>query len=132
VIRTSRYRVTLFAVSLLASFALLSAHASAALDLVLAPAIVVPTKPLSDCFTRAQSALNTVLQNAIKAGDDGVNWLGFEKMAGAGEPSASAVIHCIPVGAGYVATFACSAEVPPNSETADALCTKLTASYGTP
>lgn len=129
---TPRYRFATAAAALALSCALTGTSASAALDMVVGTRITVPNKPASDCMTRAQGALNTVLQNAIKAGDDGVNWLGFGRPGGASQPSAAAVIHCLPVDNGYVATFACSTEVPPNPDTADALCTKLVAAFGTP
>jgi hypothetical protein len=130
VTRTSSYRVTLFALSLLASIALVSARSSAALDMVVGAHVAVPNKTIADCGVRAQAALNSVLQNAIKAGDDGANWLAFGKAGGATQNSAAVIIHCLTTDNGYVATFTCSAEVPPNPVTASDLCTKITAAFG--
>jgi hypothetical protein len=128
VTRTSRYRAALFAASLLVSVALVGAHAQAALDLVVGPHLAVPGKTIADCGVRSQAALTTVLGSGIKAGDDGTNWLGFSRPGGA--TAAVIVIHCLTMDSGYLATFSCSAEVPPNPDTADALCTKITAAFG--
>jgi len=132
VTRTSRSRLALFAVSLLLSVTLVSAHASAALDMVVGTHLTVPGKTIADCGTRAQAALSTVLQSAIKAGDDGTNWLGYGRTSSTADPSATIIIHCIPTDAagGYIASFTCSAEVPPNPSTAVDLCNKITNAFG--
>ena len=127
--RTSRYRVTLFAVSLLVSCALVSAHASAAIDLFVGTRMVVQNQPVDDCNTKAKAALGATLTNVVAVGDTN-QWVGSGPPVSGGLPSAAAVIHCFPVGTGYVVTMTCTVEVPPNPEVASALCARLTTAFG--
>jgi hypothetical protein len=122
-------RAAVFGLALTSSVALTSAIALASFDMVVGARSVVPNKPITDCAARAESALNGVMKNAIKAGADGTNWLGFGPN-GTNNPSAAAVIQCFQVDTGYVVTFTCSAEVPPNTVTATTLCNQLTAAFG--
>jgi hypothetical protein len=130
VAKTSHYRVALFAVALALGFALVSAAAPAALEMVVGARTVVQNEPLSDCTSKAKNALNTVLQNAFEAGDGTGQWLAYGPLDSAGHASATAAIHCYPVDTGYVVTFTCAAEVPPNPDTATGLCAKLTGAFG--
>jgi hypothetical protein len=126
----SRYRVALFSVALTLNCVLAGTSASAAFDMVVGSRSVVQNKPVSDCSTKAKSALNSVLQNAFEAGAGTGQWLAYGPQDSSGHSSASAAIHCFPVGNGYVVTFTCAAEVPPNPDTASGLCTKLTTAFG--
>lgn len=126
----SRYRVALFAAGIALNFALLSTAASAAITMVVGPRTVVQNMPVSDCSTRAKSALNTVLVNAFEAGAGTGQWLARGPVDSSGQASSAAAIHCFPVDKGYVVTFTCIVEVPSNAGTADGLCAKLTAAFG--
>jgi hypothetical protein len=128
VANTFRCRAAVFVLALSASIALMSTAAMASFDMVVGARTVVQNQPISDCAARAQNALQSVMNNAIKAGADGTNWLGFGPN-GTNSPSDAAVIQCYPVDNGYVATFTCSAEVPPNTVTASGLCNALTTAF---
>ncbi len=123
-----RCRAAVFGLALSASVALMSTPAFASFDMVVGARSVVQNQPISDCSTRAQNALQSVMNNAIKAGADGTNWLAFAPNTNS--PSAAAVIQCYPLDNGYVVTFTCSAEVPPNTVTASGLCNALTNAFG--
>ncbi len=104
--------------------------ARADLNMVLGTRTVVDTGPVSDCSAKAKSALNTVLQNAFEAGDGTGQWLAYGPLDSTGHSSETAAIHCYPLDKGWVATFTCAVQVPPNPETAPALCTKLATAFG--
>jgi hypothetical protein len=123
----SRLRGALVIGAFAANLALASAPASAALDVVVAPQASVQNKPFSDCTTRAKNALTSVMQNAVEAGTGSGHWVGVQKIDGS--IAASAVIECHPVDTGYHASFTCAVQVPPNPDTANALCTKLTTAF---
>lgn len=125
-------RAVLFSVALTVNVALVGAIAPAAVDMTAGTRAVVPNKPVSDCSARAKSALNSVLQSAGEAGAGTGQWLAYGPADSSGQASAAAAIHCFPLDKGYVATFTCAVEVPPNSDTASALCSKLTAAFGAP
>jgi hypothetical protein len=128
---TFRYRAALFGLALTLGFAFSGAKAPAALEMVLGDRQVVPNAPVSDCSTKAKAALNSVLVNAFEAGDGTGQWLAYGPLDSSGHASATAAIHCYPLApSGYVATFTCSVQVPPNPDTATALCTKLVAAFG--
>lgn len=87
----------------------------------------VPNAPISDCNAKAKTALDSVLQNA---GDNGSGvWLAYGPADSSGHSSATAAIHCFPIGNGYNVSFTCAVEVPPNPDTATSLCAKLVAAF---
>jgi hypothetical protein len=93
---------------------------------------VVKNQPVSACNSSAKNALNSVLQGAaeIGTGDTG-EWKAYGPPDSSGNSFAAAAIHCYPLDeSGYVVTFTCAAQVPPNADTANALCSKLTAAFG--
>jgi hypothetical protein len=95
--------------------------------MVVAQQSVVPNKPFSDCSTRAKNALQSVMQDSNEAGTGSGHWVGVQKVEGS--IAAAAVIECHPDAGGYHAGFTCAVQVPPNPDTANALCTKLTAAF---
>jgi hypothetical protein len=123
----SRYRGALLIGAFALNVGLASLPASAALDLVVAQQTVVQNKPFSDCETRAKNALTTVMQDANEAGANSGEWVGVQKIDGS--IAASAVIECHPDAGGYHTGFTCAVQVPPNPDTASALCTKLTTAF---
>ena len=126
----SRYRGALLIGAFALNVGLASSPASAALDLIVAQQSVVPNKPFGDCSTRAKNALTSVLQDATEAGTGSGHWVGVQKIEGS--IAASAVIECHPDrpdAAGYHAGFTCAVQIPPNPDSANALCTKLTAAF---
>ena len=125
----SRFRLASFAVAFAASAATLTAHASAEIEMVVGPRTTVANEPVSDCSAKAKTALNAVLQNAFEAGDGTGQWLAYGPLDSSGHSSATAAIHCYPVESGYTVTFTCAVEVPPNPDTATALCNKLVAAF---
>ena len=130
--RLSFTRTALFASVFFLSVALAGTHALAALDLVIGPHLSVQNTPVSDCDTKAQAALTSVLQGARQAGDGSHEWFGHGTADQAGAFTSAAAINCFPAGNGYSVTITCTAQVPPNSDTAASICTKLAASFGTP
>jgi hypothetical protein len=130
VTRTSGYRLALLAGGFALAFAMAGANSQAAIDLAVGARNVVKNEPVSDCNSKAKTALNAVLQNAaeIGSGDTG-EWEAYGANDSSGHPSAAAAIHCYPLDNGYVVTFTCAAQMPPNPESASALCTKLAAAF---
>ena len=120
-------RTILFAAALLLGLTLAVAPARADLFMTMGANHVVQNTPLSDCNTRAKTALADVLgATPLEAGTDSGEWLAY----GGPADSNAASIHCYPVGNGYVVTFECAVEVPPSPSMATALCTKLDAAFG--
>ncbi len=105
--------------------------ARAALDLAVGARKVVKNQPVSSCNAAAKSALSSVLSDAseIGTGDTG-EWRGYAAADSSGNSSAAAAVHCYPLDDGYVVTFTCAVEVPPSTDTASALCTKLATAFG--
>lgn len=128
--KTSRVRFASFAAAFVLCFAVTSVAAPAALDMAIGTRLVVANEPVSDCSTKAKNALNSVLQNAFEAGEGTGQWLAYGPLDTAGNASATAAVHCFPVDTGYVVTFTCATEVPPNADSAVGLCTKLSAAFG--
>ena len=130
-VRMVHYRAALFgALAFVLSVALAGSVALASLDLVAGARVVVQNKPMSDCASRATSALQTVMNSANELGSDGSLFTGA---SGPGNTTAAiSIVHCTQQDTGYTATFTCSVEVPPNPQTADMLCTRLTAAFGGP
>jgi hypothetical protein len=105
--------------------------APAALDLAVGGRRVVKNQPVSTCNAAAKTALNAVLQDAseIGTGDTG-EWRAYAPADSTGHPSAAAAVHCYPLDDGFVVTFTCAVEVPPSTDTASALCSKLATAFG--
>jgi hypothetical protein len=123
----SRYRGALLIGAFALNIGFASSPANAALDLVVAQQSVVPNKPFADCSARAKNALTSVMQNASEAGTGSGQWVGVQRLEGS--VAASAVIECHPDAGGYRAGFTCAVQVPPNPDSANALCTKLTTAF---
>ena len=123
----TRYRLAFSAAALACGLALTNAPARANLDTVIGARAVVPNKPISDCSARAKSALTSVMNSAFEAGDGSGQWIGVTRIGGSA--SASAVIECHTLDTGYVASFTCSVQIPPNPDTASGLCTKLSTAF---
>ncbi len=121
-------RVTGIAAASVLCALLVSAPASATLDTAIGQRSVVPDKPFSDCSSKADHALTSVMQNATEAGPGSGNWFGAVSTGGA--PSEIAIVECHPQGDGYAVSFTCSVQVPPSPDAAAALCTKLMAAFG--
>ena len=128
--RISLRSVAGFVVIIAIAFSISGERAGAAVDMSIGTRSVVQNGPASQCSTRAKNALNSVLQNAAEAGAGTGQWFAYGPRDSSGNSSVAATIHCFPVGKGYVASFTCAVEVPPSAESASALCTKLTGSFG--
>jgi len=124
------YRIATFGAAFALSVAMAGKPASASIDMVDGARSVVQHKPLSDCNTKAKNALNTVLQGAFEAGTGTGQWMAFGPADSGGNSSAAAAIHCYPVNDGYVVTLTCAVDIPPNPESATALCGKLATAFG--
>lgn len=103
-------------------------RAPAALDMALGDRKVVDNQPLSACDVSAKAALTSVIDNATEIGATN-EWVGYAPATGPDGIVATAAIHCFPVGNGYLVTFTCSTQVPPNPDSASALCGKLSAAF---
>lgn len=130
--KAHRGRIALWIGALLANAALVTAAAPAAVDMTVGTREVVQNHPLSDCSSRAKNALSSVLQNAAEAGVGTGQWLAYGPADASGASTSAAAIHCFPLDKGYVVTFTCAVQTPPNADTASALCTKITGAFGTP
>lgn len=128
---TSPYRLVL----LIAGFALVAQStptaAFAAIDMVIGARQVVKGEPVSACNTKARDALNALLVDAseVGSGDTG-EWKAYSAPDASGHSSAAAAIHCYPLDEGYLVTFTCAVQVPPNTDSASTLCTKLAQAFG--
>jgi hypothetical protein len=124
------YRVARFAAALAFCVLLAGAAADATLDTTIAQRIAVPDKPMTDCVGHARAALTAVLQDANETDPGSGQWVGVARSSGS--IAAFAVIECHGVDAGgYTASFTCSVETPTYADTANGLCTKLTAAFNT-
>lgn len=123
--------MTLLAVGFALAFGAGAANAPGALDLSAGARKVVANKPVSACNAAAKSALDSVLQDSTEVGGDTGEWQGYAPQdASAGGSPAAAAIICTDLGpGGYIATITCTAQVPPNADSAAALCTKLSAAF---
>lgn len=121
-------RIGLLAVDLALAFGLTGTTAPAALDMFVGARTVVKNEPLSACNAKAKTALNAVLENALEADDTG-QWQAYGTLDSSGHSSAAAAVHCYPLGDGYLVTFTCAVQAPPNPDTASALCEKLSAAF---
>lgn len=124
-----RHRAGLCAVALAAGSLLATAPALADLQTVVGARTVVTGEPVATCGVKAKAALDSVLQNAFETDTGSGEWLAYGAPDRSGNDTSAAAIHCYPVGAGYVVTFTCAAQVPPNPDTAATICTKLVAAF---
>ena len=124
-------RAAVLAVGFVLAFGSARATAPAALDVFVGARKVVKNQPVSACNAGAKSALNSVLQNALEVGTgDTGEWKALGSSDASGNSFAAAAVHCYPLDDGYVVTFTCAAQVPPNPDSASALCGKPTAAFG--
>ncbi len=125
------HNAVLLTIGFAGAFGVSAAASPAALDMVIGAREVVKSEPLSDCNTKARTALNGVLQDAaeIGSGDTG-EWQAYGASDASGQSSRSAAVHCYPLDNGYVVTFTCAVQTPPSADTAAALCTKIAAAFG--
>ena len=115
------------AAAFVACAGLTTAAARAEILIAIGDSVTVPNAPISDCNAKAKTALDSVLQSA---GDNGSGvWLAYGSPDSSGHYSATAAVHCFPLGGGYNVSFTCAVEVPPNPDTATGLCTKLAAAF---
>jgi hypothetical protein len=128
-VKTYRRRVLLLTAGLLAAVVPPLA-VPAALDMALGARKVVQNQPIGACNQAAKSALDSVIGGAreIGSGDTG-EWQAYNAGDTANGSTAAGAVHCYPVGSGYVATFTCAAQVPPSTDTASALCSKISAAF---
>ena len=126
--RTFPYRSGLFAVALALDIVFCVAPAPAAIDLAIGDQRIVQNQPLSDCTTRAENALRTLLQAPSVAGG-GSELMALAPVQAPATPPRAASIHCFPLDKGYLVTFECAVEIPPNPTPASDLCTKLVAAF---
>ena len=102
-------------------------RAPAALDMAIGDRKVVENQPLEMCDASAKAALTAVVNNASGGNHE---WVGYAPATGPDGTVATAAIHCFPIGNGYLVTFTCATQVPPNPDSASALCGKLSAAFG--
>lgn len=124
-----RYRAGWFAVALAAGSLSAPVPAIADLQTVVGARTVVTGESVSSCGTKAKAALDSVLQNSFETDTGSGEWLAYGSPDRSGNNTSAAAIHCYPVGDGYVVTFTCAAQVPPNPDTAATICTKLIAAF---
>jgi hypothetical protein len=131
VARTFCNRFVALAAGFALAFGLTGGRAPAALDMFVGARQIVRNQPVSACNNTAKTALNAVLQGAseIGTGDTG-EWKAYGPADASGNSFAAAAIHCYPLDSGYVVTFTCAVQVPPNADTGNALCSKLSAAFG--
>lgn len=124
-----RYRLGFGVIAFAAGLLSATTPASADLQTVVGARTVVTGEPVSGCSAKAKTALDSVLQNAIESEDGSGEWLAYGAPDRSGNATSAAAIHCYHVGDGYVVTFTCAAQVPPNPDTAATVCTKLIAAF---
>jgi hypothetical protein len=126
------HRVAVLATSFVLTFALTATAAPAALDMFVGARKVVKSQSVASCNAKAKDALNGVLQNALEVGTgDTGEWKAYGAPDASGNSFAAAAVHCYPLDDGYLVTFTCTAQVPPNPDTASALCAKLATAFDT-
>lgn len=125
-------RIAVLATGFALAFASSGASAPASLDMSIGARKVVKGQPVSACNAAAKTALNSVLQNAAEVGSgDTGEWKALGASDSSGNSFAAAAVHCYPLDDGYLVTFTCAAQVPPNTDSASALCDKVTTAFGT-
>jgi hypothetical protein len=115
-------RRSLFVACLIAALALSAGGARAGIVMSTGIRYVAGSAPVSQCSTKAQTALDAFLGNATESPPGSGDWIATGPVGGIGPVTASAVVRCSPVGDGYVVTFTCAVQTPENPFTADALC----------
>ena len=131
--RTFWRRFAVLAVGFTFAFGAAGSRAPAALDVVVGARKVVKNQPVSACNAGAKTALNSVFQNAAEVGSgDTGEWKGTGPADSSGNAFAAAAVHCYPLDdvEGYLVTFTCAVQIPPNPDTASALCGKLADAFG--
>jgi hypothetical protein len=128
---TLPYRLALLSAGLALACEAAPVASRAALDLVVGVRQVVKSEPVSSCNTKARTALDAVLVDAaeVGAGDTG-EWRAYSAPDASGHSSAAAAIHCYPLDDGYLVTFTCAVQTPPNADSASTMCTKLAQAFG--
>ena len=110
-----------------------SVPARASIDMVAGARGTATQAANSACSASASAALTTTFGNpAIEAGAGTGQWLGFGADDSNKNPTASAAIHCYPVGKGYVVTITCATERAAGAETAADLCARVEKAFVTP
>ena len=123
-------RLLVLAVGVALAVGASTTRAPAALDVYVGARKVVKGQPVSACNAGAATALNAVLQNATEMGTgDTGEWKALGAPDSSGNSFAAAAIHCYPLDDGYLVTFTCAAQVPPNADSASAICDKVTAAF---
>lgn len=126
-----KIRAALVAVGCAAALGAATLPAAAALDMAVGARTVVKNQPVSTCNTSAKNALTTVLKTADEVGNgDTGEWRAYGLYDSDDHPSVAAAVHCYPLDNGFVVTFTCAAEVPPSTDTASALCSKIATAFG--
>jgi len=115
-------RIARFAVALLLGSILCSTAAPASVDVATGIRYVIPTGPMTECSTKAQTALNAYLPGATESSPGSNEFVSYGPNGRGGQTSVAATVHCNPVGTGYVVTFDCVAQVPNNPYSATDLC----------
>ncbi|HEY6485592.1 MAG TPA: hypothetical protein VIX83_04325 [Candidatus Cybelea sp.] len=124
-----RHRTVFLAAGLLAAV-VPPLEAPAALDMALGAQKVVQNQPVSACNQAARTALTSVFGGAQEIGSGNTGeWQAYNAGDTANGVTQSAAVHCYPVGDGYVVTFTCAAQVPPSTDSAAALCSKISAAF---
>jgi hypothetical protein len=129
--RTITRRAALFSAACTVAFGMMTTTSPAALDFAVGTRTVVKSEPVSNCNAQARKTLDAVLQDAAEVGSgDTGEWRAYAAPDASGQSSAAAAIHCYPLDDGYLATFTCAVQAPPNPDSATALCTKLATAFG--
>jgi len=124
-------RAAVFSAACAVAFGMTTATSPAALDFAVGARTVVKSEPVSNCNAQARKTLDAVLQDAAEVGSgDTGEWRAYAPPDASGQSSAAAAIHCYPLDDGYLVTFTCAVQVPPNPDSANALCTKLATAFG--
>jgi hypothetical protein len=127
-VKSFPYRPGLFAVALALDVVFCAAPAPAAIDMAIGDRRVVQNQPLSDCTTRAENALRTLLQTPSEGGG-GTELMALAPVEAPATPPRAASIHCFPLNNGYLVTFECAVEIPPNPTSASDFCAKVVAAF---
>ncbi len=116
-------RRVVFATVLSVAAVVCYAAASASVDMATGIRYVINNATIDDCNRKAEAALNAYLQGVSEASPGSNEWIAYGPTADRGQDtSASAAVHCYPVGNGYVVTFDCSVQLPNNPYDASSLC----------
>lgn len=124
------YRAGVLIVSFVVAFGSIAEKAPAALDMAVGARKVVKGA-VSACNSAAKSALDSVLQDAQQIGTGNTGeWVAYGPSdSSANGSTAAAAIHCYPLDDSFLVTFTCTAQIPPYSGSAAALCEKLAAAF---